>query len=168
MRRKKPPLWTKGVKTDDVKVESSKTETKAEEKFVDSVEISASENGQDRKRMLNRARGLYRDGAYAEAEAVYKNILRHSPTSVDALRGIAQLAIATRRYQLAAVTYLKILNLYPGDPFAVSGLTNLGGDSLDAYEVERSLKDLIGKKSGLGWRYLFFFGKYLCQTTKMD
>ena len=75
--------------------------------------------------MLNRARGLYRDGAYAEAEAVYKNILRHSPTSVDALRGIAQLAIATRRYQLAAVTYLKILNLYPGDPFAVSGLTNL-------------------------------------------
>ena len=50
------PALEKGVKTDDVKVESSKTETKAEEKFVDSVEISASENGQDRKRMLNRAR----------------------------------------------------------------------------------------------------------------
>ena len=49
------PALEKGVKTDDVKVESSKTETKAEEKFVDSVEISASENGQDRKRMLNRA-----------------------------------------------------------------------------------------------------------------
>ena len=152
------PALEKGVKTDDVKVESSKTEQKAEEKFVDSVEISASENGQDRKRMLNRARGLYRDGAYAEAEAVYKNILRHSPTSVDALRGIAQLAIATRRYQLAAVTYLKILNLYPGDPFAVSGLTNLGGDSLDAYEVERSLKDLIGKNPDLDGGIYFSLG----------
>ena len=33
------PALEKGVKTDDVKVESSKTETKAEEKFVDSLKF---------------------------------------------------------------------------------------------------------------------------------
>ena len=139
-------------------VESLKEEIKAENKITDAIEVSASEDGQERKRMLNRARGLYRDGAYAEAEAVYKNILRRSPTSIDALRGIAQLATATRRYQLAAATYLKILNLYPGDPFAVSGLTNLGGNSLDVYEVERSLKDLIGKNPDLDGRIYFSLG----------
>ena len=140
---------------------ASKKEEAPEEESVQKIaekDVVASVDGADRKRMLIRARDLYRNGSYAEAETVYKNILRDSPTSVDALRGMALLATATRRYQLAVATYLKILDFYPGDPFAVAGLTNLSGDSLDPYEVEKSLKNVLGKNQNLDGRIYFSLG----------
>lgn len=124
-----------------------------------SVKVKASLSGIDRKRMLNEATQLYVSGAYAEAEAVYRGILAKSATNIDGLRGLALVAVATGRYQLAAATYLKILEYYPKDPVAIADLTNLHGVSGENfYAVEEALKRAIGGRPEWDGRLYFALG----------
>ena len=122
------------------------------------VKVDTSKRNEERRKILNRATKLYASGRYAEAEAAYKNILRDAPANLDALRGVALVATATRRYKLAASSYLKILGYYPKDPFAIAELTSLGGGDLDPFEVERILKDLLGANPDIDGRLYFSLG----------
>ena len=123
------------------------------------IKVRPSLEGADRRRMLNEAGRLYVGGAYAEAEALYRNVLSANATNIDALRGLALSAVATGRYQLAVATYLKILEFYPNDPVAVADLTNLHGVSGDNfYAIESALKKVIGSRPEWDSRLHFALG----------
>ena len=125
----------------------------------DEVRVAPSLSGIDRRRLLKEASGLYIGGQYAEAEAVYRGILIKSATNVDALRGLALVEVATGRYQLAASTYLQILEYYPNDPVAIADLTNLHGVSGDNfYAIEGALKKAVGKRPEWDSRLYFALG----------
>ncbi|MBE8157811.1 MAG: tetratricopeptide repeat protein, partial [Betaproteobacteria bacterium] len=123
------------------------------------VKVTPSLSGIDRQRMLGEAGKLYISGAYAEAEAAYRNILAKNSTNVDALRGLALVAVATGRYQLAVATYLKILEYYPNDPVAIADLANLHGVSgKNFYAIEEALKRVLGKRPEWDGRLHFALG----------
>ena len=145
----------------EAEAEASESEEAAEgegEAPAPEVKVDTSKRNEERRKILNRATKLYASGRYAEAEAAYKNILRDAPANLDALRGVALVATATRRYKLAASSYLKILGYYPKDPFAIAELTSLGGGELDPFEVERILKNLLGENPAIDGRLYFSLG----------
>ena len=123
------------------------------------MDIKVSDEGVERKRKLEEARRLYYEGKYIEAESVYLGILAKTPASRDALRGVAQLAIATGRYQAAVATYLDLLRYYPDDAVAVAELSNLRSSrGKDFYEVEKLLKKSLGKQPEADGRIHFSLG----------
>ncbi len=125
----------------------------------EAVKIAPSLSGVDRRRMLSEAAKLYISGAYAEAEAAYRNILSKNATNIDALRGLALAAVATGRYQLAVATYLRILEYYPDDPVAIADLANLHGVSGENfYAIEEALKRVLGKRPEWDGRLYFALG----------
>lgn len=111
------------------------------------VAVDKSPAGADRKARLEQARLLYHRGDLVKAEAAYRDVLREDETNRDALRGLALVAVATGRYQLAVATYLDILGYYPNDPVAIAEIVNLRASNKGSsfYEVERTLKQQIGK-----------------------
>lgn len=132
------------------------------------VQIGLSDDGVKRNILLKQAQRLYYNGMYLEAESIYRNILREAATNIDALRGLALVAVATGRYQLAASTYLNILDYYPNDPIAIAELTNLrvGGGKGDFYETERILKRLLGKSPAADGRIYFALGNLYASHAK--
>ena len=123
------------------------------------IRIKPSLDGVSRKKMLEEARRLYIGASYTEAEVVYRNVLSKNETNLDALRGLALVAVATGRHQLAVATYLQILEYYPNDPVAVADLTNLHGISGDNfYAVESALKNIIGNRPEWDSRLHFALG----------
>ncbi len=135
----------------------------------DEVQVDASKKADERRKTLGRAAKLYAEGRYTEAEAAYKNVLRGAPANLDALRGMALIATATRRYKLAAESYLRILKYFPKDPFAVAELSNLGGANLDPFESERILKSLLGEAPEIDGRLYFSLGNiYAGQQRFLD
>ena len=124
--------------------------------------IKQSMSGTERRRVLGEARAFYNSGAYDSAEAGYRTVLAKSPANLDALRGLALVAVATGRYQAAAATYLKILERYPNDPVAIADLTNLyssaDGDRANFADLESGLKRALGKSPTLDGRIHFALG----------
>ena len=121
------------------------------------VQVEKSRIGSERKDLLARAVSNYRKGRLVEAEASYRRLLHGDPTNVDGLRGLAAVASATGRFQLAASTYLQILDYYPNDPIAFAELVNLqeAGDSILG---EQAIKKLIGKQPESDHRLYFTLG----------
>ena len=138
------------------KAPSAAAKTSKESAIVAQIEVSA--EGVKRNAKIEKAKHFYYSGSYTEAEAIYREVLRSAPTNKDALRGIAQVAVATRRYRLAAATYLEILGYYPDDPVAVTELINFRGNDGNFYETEKILKGLIGKFPKLDGRVYFALG----------
>jgi len=133
------------------------------------IDVQVSLDGQERKNLLLQAQQNYYKGRYAEAEAIYREIIRSSPTNRNAIRGLAMVAVATGRYQLAAATYLDLLNFYPNDPIAISELTNLRSDNKENfYEVEKILKNLIGKSSEIDDRVYFSLGNLYSEVGRFN
>ena len=133
------------------------------------IDVQLSLDGQERNNLLQRAQQNYYKGAYADAEFIYRQIIRSSPTNRNALRGLAMIAVATGRYQLAAATYLDILNFYPNDPVAISELTNLRGSNKESfYEVEKVLKNLIGKSPEIDDRVYFSLGNLYSEAGRFN
>lgn len=123
------------------------------------VRVTPSLSGVERQKMLGDAAKLYISGAYAEAESAYRNILSKNSTNIDALRGLALVAVATGRYQLAVATYLEILEYYPNDPVAVADLANLHGVSGEnSRAIEEALKRVLGKRPEWDGRIYFALG----------
>ena len=121
------------------------------------VQVEKSRIGSERKDLLAHAVSNYRKGRLVEAEASYRRLLHGDPTNVDGLRGLAAVASATGRFQLAASTYLQILDYYPNDPIAFAELVNLqeAGDSILG---EQAIKKLIGKQPESDHRLYFTLG----------
>ena len=105
--------------------------------------VTPSLEGEKRREMLERAKAFYLAGRLTQAEAVYRNVLRADQNNLDAMRGIAQIALSSGRRQLASTMYTRILSFYPGDPIAIAELANLqtGGDPL---AMERRIRSAIG------------------------
>ena len=123
------------------------------------ITVSPSLSGKDRQRLLSEARQFYNSGAHAQSEEIYRRILSKNATNVNALRGLALVAVATGRYQLAASTYLRILEFYPNDPVAIADLTNLHGISGESfYTVEGAIKNALGEYPELDSRLHFALG----------
>lgn len=138
---------------------SSASESQTASESQGAVEVQPSLQGVDRRRMLNDAGRLYVGGDYPGAEAVYRSILAKSATNIDALRGLALVAVATGRYQLAVGTYLRILEYYPNDPVAIADLTNLHGVTGDNfYAIEGALKKALGERPEWDSRLHFALG----------
>lgn len=113
-----------------------------------SVEVDKSQAGIIRKNRLQDARDLYHTGDIKSAETIYRDVLREDEANIDALRGLASLATATGRQQLAFATYLDLLSYYPEDPVAIAEITNLrGGSGGNTDELVRDLKSKLGKHS---------------------
>ena len=105
--------------------------------------VTPSLEGERRRAMLERAKEFYLAGRLTQAEAAYRNVLRADQNNLDAMRGIAQVALSSGRRQLASTMYTRILKFYPGDPIAIAELANLqtGGDPL---AMERRIRSAIG------------------------
>jgi tetratricopeptide (TPR) repeat protein len=132
------------------------------------VDVSASAKGRERKAALDKAKRLYYSGAYQEAETLYRQILAGDATNRDALRGLAQVGVALGHYQLAAATYLELLNYYPNDPMAMAELINFrAGQDRDFYETEKVLKNLLGKNSKVDGRVYFALGNLYAENNRL-
>lgn len=119
--------------------------------------VAPSMRGEERRVALERAKGFYLAGRLEAAEAAYRAVLRRDANNLDALRGIAQIAVSSGRRQLATTMYLRILDLYPRDPVSVAELANLqeGGDPR---AMERMIRDSLGKLPEADARLYFALG----------
>lgn len=154
---------------EDAETAGDDAESTAESETAEAEEIQVkpSLDGADRQRMLHKAGRLYIGGAHADAEAVYRTVLAANATNLDALRGLALVAVATGRYQLAVATYLRILEYYPNDPVAIADLTNLHGVSNDNfYSIESALKKVLGKHTEWDSRLHFALGNLYAGNTQ--
>jgi len=77
-------------------------------------------------------------GNYAQAQQAYERVLGSDSKSLDALYGLAAIAVARQQQDLAEDYFLRILEIDPRDPVAQSGLTTRAGSG-----AESRLKTLI-------------------------
>lgn len=128
------------------------------------AEIKSSDKAQRRADKLLQAANFYAAGRYDRAGRVYGEVLDESPANLQALRGSALAAAAMRRYKAAADFHVRILELFPDDPFAVAELSNLGG--INPAAVERLLKKLIGKTPAIDGRLYFALGNVYASSSR--
>jgi tetratricopeptide (TPR) repeat protein len=123
------------------------------------VNIAPSMDGVERNKLLLQAQSFYKASSYAEAESLYRQVLVRNPTNIDALHGLALVAVASGRYKLAVATYLQILDYYPSDSVAIADLANLHNISnQNMYELEAALKKAIGDNAVWDSRLYFSLG----------
>ena len=134
------------------------------------INVLPSMNGMARRKLLQQAKSLYVKGSYTEAESLYRSVLVKNPTNIDALHGLALVAVASGRYQLAVATYLQVLDYYPSDPVSIADLTNLtnlhGASGQNFYETESALKKLIGRHQEWDSRLYFALGNVYAANSR--
>ena len=134
------------------------------------INVLPSMNGMARRKLLQQAKSLYVKGSYTEAESLYRSVLVKNPTNIDALHGLALVAVASGRYQLAVATYLQVLDYYPSDPVSIADLTNLtnlhGASGQNFYETESTLKKLIGRHQEWDSRLYFALGNVYAANSR--
>jgi len=91
-------------------------------------------------------------GSLASASQLYGQVLRSEPRNVDALLGLAAIALRENRNDDAAAHYRAILNADPRHALAQSGLIALTGRA-DPVMAESHLKQLIAREPSA---YLYF------------
>jgi tetratricopeptide (TPR) repeat protein len=90
---------------------------------------------------LQNAWSAYQAGDLATARQQYDTALLQDPNNRDALLGSAAVAVRERNGQQAAVHYVRLLELNPNDPEALSGLVALRPG--DLAQAETKLKGLL-------------------------
>ena len=134
------------------------------------INVLPSMNGMARRKLLQQAKSLYVKGSYTEAESLYRSVLVKNPANIDALHGLALVAVASGRYQLAVATYLQVLDYYPSDPVSIADLTNLtnlhGASGQNFYETESALKKLIGRHQEWDSRLYFALGNVYAANSR--
>lgn len=133
--------------------EAAKEEKMAAEETI----VAPSLRGEERRLALDRAKRFYLSGNLEAAEAAYRALWRRDPNNLDAMRGMAQVALSSGRRQLARTMYSKILELYPNDPVSIAELANMldGGDPL---AMERRIYSALGKHPEADARLYFALG----------
>ncbi|WP_229219607.1 tetratricopeptide repeat protein [Duganella sp. BJB1802] len=99
-------------------------------------------------------------GDLAQAQQQYEAALRDSPTSRDALLGLAALAARKGQGEQAAGYYLRLLELDPNDATAVAGL--VGVRQGDTAQSEARLRAILGTNPDAG-PVLFALGNLQAQ-----
>lgn len=77
----------------------------------------------------------------ASAQQQYQKVLQQEPNNRDALLGLAAIALNRKQAQQAGAFYVRLLELDPGDPEAIAGLTGL--QSGDLSQNESRLKKIL-------------------------
>lgn len=93
--------------------------------------------------LLDQGYAALQQGQLATAQQAYERMLATDPRSVDALYGLAAIAVHRQQAALAEDYYLRILEADPRDAVAHAGLTGLRGRSNGA---ESRIKTLIAEQ----------------------
>ncbi|MGQ0522808.1 MAG: tetratricopeptide repeat protein [Betaproteobacteria bacterium] len=102
--------------------------------------------------VLANAYAALQGGNVDGAAQLYTQVLRSEPKSIDALLGLAEIAVREGRHEDAAGHYRAILELDPRHALAQSGLIGLTGRA-DPGAAESHLKQLIAREPSA---FLFF------------
>jgi tetratricopeptide (TPR) repeat protein len=94
--------------------------------------------------LLEQGYAALQQGNLTQAQQAYERMLAGDPRSIDALYGLAAIAIHRQQAGLAEDYYLRILEADPRDPFAHSGLASLNGRA--GSSAESRLKTLIAEQ----------------------
>lgn len=93
--------------------------------------------------LLEQGYAALQQGNLVQAQQAYERMLASDPKNVDALYGLAAVAVHRQQTALAEDYYLRILEADPRDPVAHAGLAGLKGRSGGA---ESRLKTLIAEQ----------------------
>jgi tetratricopeptide (TPR) repeat protein len=102
--------------------------------------------------MISEAFKAYKAGQFESAERLYQNALQDAPENRDIHLGLAAIAINQGDSESAYGHYLKLLDMNPGDAFALSSLIALSKNS-DPIKDESVIKTLLHKEGKLPYLY---------------
>jgi tetratricopeptide (TPR) repeat protein len=108
------------------------------------------------------AYGAYLKGDLESARSDYQDALREEASNRDALLGLAAINVRTGRLEVAEATYLRALQLDPGDAHAQAGLIALRGARLDPLATESRVKSMLAADPGANVLH-FTLGNQLAQ-----
>lgn len=97
---------------------------------------------------LQRAYDTLQAGDLAAAKTAYSRVLEGEPRNIDALQGLAAIAVREGRGADAGAYYLRILEADPRDGAALAGLIGLNGQS-DPIAGESRIKTLLAVQPDL-------------------
>lgn len=118
----------------------------------DAIVVKKGDTGPVVNPLLANAYASLQTGSLASASQLYGQVLRSEPKNVDALLGLAAIALRENRNDDAAAHYRAILNADPRHALAQSGLIALTGRA-DPVAAESHLKQLIAREPSA---YLYF------------
>lgn len=101
-------------------------------------------------------------GELAAAQTDYERVLKIEPRNIDALHGLAAVALRQKRLADADQYYRRVLDVDPKDPVAIAELINLRGQS-DPLAAESRLKALIAGQPELAQPHFALGNLYAAQ-----
>jgi tetratricopeptide (TPR) repeat protein len=94
---------------------------------------------------LEQGYGAYQRGEYVTARLAYEQALRNDPANLDALHGLAAIALNTGHREDAESYYQQALTADPKDAIAMAGLSGLREQSEPA-QAESRLKSMLAEQ----------------------
>ncbi|MFZ6766148.1 tetratricopeptide repeat protein [Undibacterium sp. Di26W] len=143
------------------KTDSARSSTSANENNAIQIRQSSSENKINPT--LDGAYQAYITGNSALAKQEYNKVILHEPNNRDALLGLAAIALNQRQAEQAGFFYGKVLDLNPGDPDAIAGLTSL--QQGDPVQSESRLKKALSQNPQSG-AILFALGNLYAHQSR--
>ncbi len=120
--------------------------------------IEVSKKGAMITDMLDEAKSHYDSGDLDGAEQTFRKILAEVPNNLNAMKGLAMVASESGRYRLSASIYLKVLELSPNDPVAISELISIHAVQPNSRLTKERLRSLIGRVPSQDGRVFFALG----------
>ncbi|HVY06060.1 MAG TPA: tetratricopeptide repeat protein [Burkholderiales bacterium] len=148
-----PPLVDASDSIETVVVPSSHAKATSESKPAKDIAVRRDVNGElPVSPTLTQAYEALQGGDRAKAKGLYEQVLRADPKNMDALLGMASIALNDGRVEDAGRYYQQALELDPRNPYAQAGLISIVGGA-DLQASESRLKQLIARDPSA---YLYF------------
>lgn len=116
---------------------------------------------------LQQAYQAFKQGDYARAEKVYRQVLQDKPNNRDALRGLAAVHMQNGDAEEASEIYTRLLYLNPKDRVALTALTAMQG-AIDPVGSESRIKLLLDKEPNAPWLHFTLGNMYALQSRWAD
>lgn len=113
--------------------------------------------------LLQKGYNALQQGNLAEAQQAYERMLGSDPKNLDALYGLAAVAVARQQNSLAEDYYLRIIEIDPRDAIAQAGLADLG--TRNSGNTESRLKTLIAEQPNVAQLHLAL-GNFYAQNQR--
>lgn len=94
---------------------------------------------------LEQGYGAYQRGEYVTARLAYEQALRNDPSNLDALHGLAAIALNTGHREDAEAYYQQALTADPKDAIALAGLAGLR-EQAEPAQAESRLKSMLAEQ----------------------
>ncbi len=112
--------------------------------------------------VLEGAYQAFNAGDLARSRDGYRQVLRNSPNSRDALLGLAAVEMQAKHYDAAERFYTRLLELDPRDAYAHAGMIGLKGQ-VDPLAAESRLKNMIAAQPEAGFLNFTLGNQYAAQ-----